>query len=282
MNCILKGKASKSVVNFTLIERVVACQPTCPSKLEERSGKPWRRPIQPKFTLVELLVVIAIIGILAALLLPALKRAKEFSHLTSCTNNLRQIGLAYHGYVNDWDGWGPVGDETEASYDWMLLLADGLGANPDNISTNFNDKKYAPLVMPVLQCASTYKKYNVWGTPTYAPNKFFTAQNAPGDDFKGFFQPQQFLSNMTNGKLSDLMIFSESLSGNSIVPSWNNGKYNLFTIAHTQRLNYLLGDGHVEPAKIYEKTFIMLFTTNPSFATKNRNEVWAQWNSAQF
>lgn len=147
---------------------------TFPEKVRERAND---------FTLIELLVVIAIIAILAALLLPALGKAKEAGKKIGCINNLRQCQLAASNYADDygrrWFGWSRWPRNLAGALDFKMgknsVAVCPSDSSPRDAGYCYNGDWYAGIYCP-MKSAGTYKlsygyNYRLVGTDGLSLNK---------------------------------------------------------------------------------------------------------------
>ncbi len=187
--------------------------------------------IKPIFTLVELLVVIGVIAILASLLLPALKRAREKGNEIACISNLKQVGVSLAMYLSD------NNDRLFQHYDGVVWWATYTARHTTH---SFNDEYLkANYVKPgtILDCPA--------GTNGWSYNLDYGYNEILGYNF---ITPRRIL-----GHEADLIVFCDAERYHLQNVDWNNPADNYgVQWCHNGGANFLFYDTHAEGRKINE------------------------------
>ena len=199
-------------------------------------------PSQRKaFTLIELLVVIAIIAILAAILFPVFGRARENARRSSCSSNLKQIGLGLMQYLQDYDDY----------YPWQLgdnIDNFGDAANTANASTWLT--KVQPYVksMQLFRCPSatdsTTSPPTTISDTSYLVNGMVSAVSASGAVHEAqLLKPSDTIwAHEFDNRVRRVLI--RPFWNGTAWTSWQNN--NTFNNLHFEGANLLFVDGHVK------------------------------------
>jgi prepilin-type N-terminal cleavage/methylation domain-containing protein/prepilin-type processing-associated H-X9-DG protein len=201
------------------------------------------------FTLIELLVVIAIIGILAAMLLPALNKAREKANAVRCVGNMHQWALALNMYNDDWTEYYPYDGDPTTPVDaintnaWYNVLPPYLSQKPLSVlyTTGPNFNPPTPRNASIWTCASAVNKNP---NPTLSMPIFYYALSAclhEQSSTKIGFRRDRMTAPSTT------IIFCEEPEDNFPETQGLNDTVQ----RHSGGSNFVLGDGHVEWIQFY-------------------------------
>ena len=251
--------------------------------------KTFNRGARAAFTLIELLVVIAIIAILAALLLPALVRAKGQAKQTSCLNNFRQVAIATGIYVSDNKAYPGDYSANNGVYVWMTRLLPGTVNNrkvfgsraaPDSAwDTNMNKTLGHPVngvydAYAVTPDSRFSMGYNDWGVGNVSALDLGLGGDVDGGFYYGPMKESRVLAPAQMIMLADTRALPASQDGGSWeanldpTDTGSASQGQLPSNRHDYKTDIMCCDGHTEIATRND-------VINPA-----QNNIWRnRWNN---